>query len=279
MTSTLVLRTIDLTRRARLAQRVELLAPFAALGLVGLGVVGLWAQWRPRDPAGGAAAVDLMASAPAPAPAEAPWRDVALAAPTLKISDSRLAAGAVTFSARLRGDDREDVLTLGVFEGDAPFATVVAAQGAPGESDSGFYVEMARRLAPLGLSIARADLPARRDSRFGAMETTALSLTAGQGMRENCRGFRVGAAAAGLTLSGVVCMPRQDNFRQNFSDRDLVCLLDGLSGADAVLDGFFAAMAGPATCAGPVVAAAAPKPVRVGAAPKSKRVAGKPRQN
>lgn len=274
MTSTLVLRTIDLTRRARLAQRVELLAPFAALGLVGLGVVGFWAQWRlAGDPAGGAAAVDLVASAPAPA--EALWRDIVLASPSLKFADPRLAAEPGVFGARRRGEDREDVVTLGAFGGDAPFATVVAAQKAGGEIDRGFYVDMARRAAPLGLSVGRADLPIRRDTRFGAMESAALMLNAGQGTRENCRGFRIGDAAAEQTLSGLVCMPGQDGF----SDRDLVCLLDGLTAADGVIPRFFAAAtARPASCLASV-AAAAPKPVRVGAAPKAQKVAGKSRQN
>lgn len=295
MASTLVFRTIRLTRSTRLAQRVggwargvEALAPFAALGLIGLGVVGLGAQWRiSRDPAGGAAVEQRVA----PPPAESAWSELAPSSPALKLDDPRFAGAHVKFSARRRDDEREDVLTLGGFDDEAPYALFVLAHSAAPDpavapnsatlpkpaAASSFYVEIARRAAPLGLSLARADLPVLRDSRLGPTETAGLILAAGPWRRQNCRGLRLGADAAGVTLTGLVCLAEGEPF----SERDLLCLLDALAPAAGVDLGeiFVAAARRPALCAAPIaaplVAAAAAPGHKAGGKPK--RVAGKPR--
>jgi len=214
----------------------------AAVGLAIVGAAGFLAQW-PRSGERDEAALDAPAQATTAAPRPAwveiqkPFRLFDLAAPQLA-HEKRL------YTARRHntGGGREDVLTYGEFAGTDPFLRVsVYRHGSEKSADAAYFVDMARRAAQLGLSLGRANTAETQATRFGDIETAALTLTEGRVARDNCRGFRFSAAQLGLTLAGFACGAGQEAV----SGGDLACLLDRLdlvsAGEDRALRDFFAA--------------------------------------
>ena len=214
----------------------------AAVDLAIVGAAGFLAQW-PRSGGGDEAALDAPARATTAAPRPAwveiqkPFRLFDLAAPQLA-REKRL------YTARRHntGGGREDVLTFGEFAGTGPFLRVsVYRHGSEKSADAAYFVDMARRAAQLGLSLGRANNAETQATRFGDVETAALTLTEGRVARDNCRGFRFSAAQLGLTLAGFACGAGQEAV----SGGDLACLLDRLdlvsAGEDRALRDFFAA--------------------------------------
>ena len=103
---------------------------------------------------------------------------------------------------------------------------------------------MARRAAPLGLSIDHASYEPDQPTRFGRLEMAALTLSAGplerQSKRKNCRGFRLVQMAPGVTIAGLACA----GAGETLGATDMACLVDRLDlvspGDDAALRAFFA---------------------------------------
>jgi hypothetical protein len=186
------------------------------------------------------------------------WVEIAKPAPLFALSAPQLAHEKATYAARRHeGGGREDSLTLGDFGSGRPFLRLsVYRHGAEEAAEVPFYVEMARRAAPLGLGIVHANVEQDQPTRFGPLQTAALSLSQGPSERGGCRGFRLVQEEAGLTIAGLACAAANEFL----SAADLACLVDRLEfigpSDDRGLRTFFAAS--PARTGGCGKAAATP---------------------
>jgi hypothetical protein len=208
-----------------------------AIGVTSLTVAGLLAQWRAVSPP--------PEAPPSPAPV---WLDISKPLRLYDLSAPQLAHEKFAYEARRHstGGGREDLLTFGEFAGRKWFLRLsVYRHGEEKTADAPFFVDMARRAAPLGLSLDHAKLERGEKTRFGDLETAELTLSEKSLSRENCRGFRLVRVSPGLTLAGLACAPGAEAL----SAPDLACLVDRLdlliAGADRPLRDFFgAALAG-----------------------------------
>jgi hypothetical protein len=188
---------------------------------------------------------------PSPAPSVAApvaWFEIVRPAPVYALTAPQLAHETFTYQARRHapGGGREDTLTFGDFAGSNTFLRLaVYRHGAekPAE-EAPLFVEMARRAAPLGLSIDHASYEPDQPTRFGPLEMAALTLSAGpldrQSKRASCRGFRLIQMAPGVTIAGLACAGADEIL----SATDMGCLVNRLDlanpGGDAALRTFFA---------------------------------------
>ena len=187
----------------------------------------------------------LLKDDPAPPPPaiSARWLEVTKPFPLYSLIAPQIARLRLSYSARRHssGGGREDALTFGEFNAPTAFLRLsVYRHGAEWTEDSPFFVDMARRAAPLGLSVQHEDLTRVTPTRFGEFETAALGLAATQARRDNCLGFRMTRAEPGVTIGGLACAAGNEPFAAS----DLACLinrLDLLSAADDKLRVFFAA--------------------------------------
>ncbi|WP_294539479.1 hypothetical protein [uncultured Rhodoblastus sp.] len=203
-----------------------------AICLTSLTVAGLLAQWRAASP--------VREAPPSPAPV---WLDIARPSRLYDLSAPQLAHEKFTYAARRHstGGGREDLLTFGEFAAKKWFLRLsVYRHGEEKTADAPFFVDMARRAAPLGLSLDHVKLERSEKTRFGDLETADMTLSENSFSRGNCRGFRLVRAAPGLTLSGLACAPGAEPL----SAPDLICLIDRLdlstAGDDRPLRDFFA---------------------------------------
>ncbi|MGO9390800.1 hypothetical protein [Rhodoblastus sp.] len=230
-------------RVARFAHAKRNLAVKAvAIGLISLAAVGLLAQFPVAAP---------VREAPPPPPAPV-WLEIAKPVRVYDLPAPSLAHEKLDYAARRHatGGGREDLLTFGEFAGKRPFLRLsvyrhgaekvgAAKVGAEKAADPPFFVDMARRAAPLGLSLDHMQLEQTQVTRFGDLETAALTLSEKNLARENCRGFRLVRAEPGLTLAGLACAAGSEPL----SAQDMACLVDRLdllnAGADRPLRDFF----------------------------------------
>jgi hypothetical protein len=203
-----------------------------AIGVTSLTAAGLLAQWRAAAP---------VREAPPPAPV---WLDIAKPLQMFGLAAPQLAREKFAYAARRHstGGGREDSLTFGEFAGKKWFFRLSAYRhGQELAADAPFFVDMARRAAPLGLSLDHVTLERAEKTRFGEIETAELTLSENSFARGNCRGFRLVRAEPGLTLAGLACAPGAEPL----SAPDLACLVDRLdllaAGADRPLRDFFGA--------------------------------------
>jgi len=182
--------------------------------------------------------------APASVAAPVAWFEIASPAPVYALAAPQLAQAKFSYQARrhVPGGGREDSLTFGDFATPGIFLRLaVYRHGAekPAE-DAPFFVEMARRAAPLGLSIVHASYEQDQLSRFGPLEMAGLTLSAGPSKRENCRGFRLVQTSPGVTIAGLACAGAD----KTLSATDMICLVNRLAfvspGDDLALRDFFA---------------------------------------
>jgi hypothetical protein len=220
----------------------NLVVKAVAIAVISLAAAGLLAQFPVASP---------LREAPSPPPTPL-WLDIAKPVPIYGLSAPPLAHEKLVYEARRHstGGGREDSLTFGEFAGKRPFlrlsvyrhgAEKVGAEkaGAEKAADVSFFVDMARRAAPLGLSLDHVQLEQAQPTRFGDLETAALTLSEKSLARENCRGFRLVRPAPGLTLAGFACAEDAEPM----SAQDLACLVDSLdllaANADRPLRDFF----------------------------------------
>ena len=201
-------------------------------GSFALAAAGFLAQWR---------AVPPVLETPPPAPV---WLDISKPLQIFGLSAPQLAREKFAYAARRHstGGGREDSLTFGEFAGKKWFFRLSAYRhGQESAADAPFFVDMARRAAPLGLSLDHAKLEQAEKTRFGEIETAELTLSENSFSRGNCRGFRLVRASLGLTLAGLACAPGAEPL----SALDLACLVDRLDlrgvGAERPLRDFFGA--------------------------------------
>lgn len=186
------------------------------------------------------------AAPPSPIGVRSGWVEIVKPAPLFALTAPQLGHEKSVYAARRHetGGGREDSLTVGEFGGGRPFLRLsIYRHGAEKAAEAPFYVEMARRAAPLGLSIVHASLEQDQSTRFGPLETAALSLSQGQSKRDACRGFRLVQDTPGLTIGGLACAGAD----QDLSAADVGCLVDRLEftgpNEEDALRGFFAARA------------------------------------
>jgi hypothetical protein len=215
--------------KARQAMAVKAVA----IGVTSLAAAGFLAQWR---------AVPPVLETPPPAPV---WLDIAKPSQLFVLSAPQLSREKFAYAARTHstGGGREDLLTFGEFAGKKWFFRLSAYRhGQESAADAPFFVDMARRAAPLGLSLDHATLERAEKTRFGDLETAELTLSENRFSRANCRGFRLVRASLGLTLAGLACAPGAEPL----SAPDLACLVNRLdllgAGADRPLRDFFGAV-------------------------------------
>lgn len=214
----------------------------AAVAFVILGAAGFLAQWPERE-AGDAPASAAAQKTAEPAPRSS-WQEIAKPARLYDLAAPQLAREKRFYAARRHtvGGGRDDALTFGEFTGTGPFLRIsIYRHGSEKTADAPFFVDMARRAGQLGLSLSRVNTAETQATRFGDVETSAMTMAEGRIARENCRGFRFSAAQLGLTIAGFACGPGE----QPISGGDLACLVDRLdllsAGEDRALRDFFAA--------------------------------------
>ncbi len=235
-------------RGARFAlARRNMVVKAVAIGVISLTAAGMLAQFPVTSP---------VRDAPSPPPTTL-WLDIAKPLRVYELSAPSLAHEKLDYAARRHatGSGREDLLTFGEFAGKRPFLRLSVYRhgtekvgtekvgtekvGTEKAADAPFFVDMARRAAPLGLSLDHVQLEQAQPTRFGDLETAALTLSEKNLARENCRGFRLIRAAPGLTLAGLACAADAEPM----SAQDLGCLVDRLdllgANADRPLRDFF----------------------------------------
>jgi len=209
----------------------------AVVGLLLLAAIGFLAQWpMTAGPTGATAA------APPPEPV---WREIYHPYAVYDLPAPQLAHEKLVYAARrnIANDGREDILTFGQFASPKNLflRLVIYRHRAQKIAPSSFFVAMARRAAPLDLSVLRADVAEPQKSRFGDLQTAALTLSGASLKRENCRGFRLNRDKPGLTFTGFACAAA----REEMSAPRLACLIDRLdliaAGDDRPLRDFFGA--------------------------------------
>lgn len=116
---------------------------------------------------------------------------------------------------------REDTLTLGAL-GDSRHARIVLAQNVT-ERPRSFFVDLVRRAAEAGLSVTRNAQSRMVATKFGPVETAAVTL-AGNG-EQNCQAFRFGDAETGFGFHGWLC----GGDAQPVDEAQAGCLVDSLA--------------------------------------------------
>jgi hypothetical protein len=169
-----------------------------------------------------------------------------------------------------KGGGRRDDLTFGTFGADQAWLHLTLYRtGTEAADPAPFFVDMARRAAPAGFSIARMGQPKPLPTRFGPFEAADFRLegkAALPGQSTRCVGFRL-AGANVLQIGGFACGPPGraiDRVR-------LACTLDLIdlvsAGDDTELRQFFTGAAAElgAACRNPDPAAAdGTEPVKAG---------------
>lgn len=221
----------------------------AGLCLALLGGAGLLTQMLATEPAREAEPV---------ATARPVWIDLAKPVPLFALAAPRLAQEKSHREARRHasGGGREDVLTFGEFAAQRNFLRLaVYRRGAETAVEAAFFVEMARRAAPLGLAVVHADVERDQPTRFGPLATAALTLSEGGVARENCRGFLLRAESPAVTMAGLACAPAGETM----APAELACLVERIEfvggTAERPLADFFAAAK-----ARPIAENCAPRP-------------------
>ncbi|NIX75444.1 hypothetical protein [Microvirga terricola] len=152
----------------------------------------------------------------APAPV---WKPIP-ASPALYALDKSL--GPATAEARQHtSGGREDTLTLGTF-GEARHARIALIQGFS-EPARSFFVDLARRAAEAGLSVARNTQSRMVATKFGPVETAAVTLVGAT--EQSCQAFRFADASNNFGFHGWLCgaaAPTAD-------DVQLACFVDRIT--------------------------------------------------
>jgi len=204
-------------------------------------------------------------TAPASVASPVAWFEITRPAPVYALAAPQLAHEKFTYQARRHapGGGREDSLNFGDFAGGRIFLRLAVYRHGAEKTveDAPLFVEMARRAAPLGLSIVHASFEPDQPTRFGALEMAKLTLSAGESKRENCRGFRLVQKTPGVTIAGLACAAAA---AETLSAADLACLVNRLDlsspGDDRALRAFFAGRSpNPGACGADLASQPAPR--------------------
>jgi hypothetical protein len=150
----------------------------------------------------------------APAPV---WRTVS-PSPAVYALEGNL--GPVALEARQHTSGaREDTMVLGAF-GNARHARITLVQGFDGPART-FFVDIVRRAAEAGLAVVRNGMSRMVATKFGPVETAAVTLTGSS--EQECQAFRFSNGDAGFAFQGWLC-----GFGTG-ADAQLACFVDGIA--------------------------------------------------
>jgi hypothetical protein len=118
---------------------------------------------------------------------------------------------------------REDALTWRLPSG-ATMAHVAITRGTDYAILAPLTVELARRAAGHGLSIARSATPGPLATKFGSFEVVDVQLANDEGGQRPCLGFRFHDAEARIAMAGWLCTPDQRTVERP----QFACVMDRL---------------------------------------------------
>lgn len=149
-----------------------------------------------------------------------PWQPLPKAAPLYAVEGADGKPLAALLEARRHtGGGREDVLTFGSF-GDAGYARLSVTRG-PTEPDRGrFFVDLVRRAAAAGLSVARSSQSEAVATKFGSVEAAPITLA--DNAEQGCLAFRFARDDASFGIQGWLC----GSAAMPVSTGQLTCFLD-----------------------------------------------------
>lgn len=168
-----------------------------------------------------------VASPPAPSPR---WVDIAKPYQLYTLEAPELAKLPKLYEARrlAEGAGRIDSLTMGSFGGPGAWLVLgIRRFGADVAGDPGFFVDIARRAAQVGVSVSHSAVPGQIASRFGGLDHAVVVLERG-GVQAKCLAFRSAETGPDFALTGLYCAAGREPEPGN-----LVCLLDRLGLAAA----------------------------------------------
>jgi hypothetical protein len=116
---------------------------------------------------------------------------------------------------------REDTLILGRF-GDPHHARITLHQGSS-EPDRSFFVDIVRRAAEAGLSVARNGMSRQVITKFGPVEAAPMTLA--RPAEQACQAFRFSDPEAGFGFQGWLC----GSETLAADEAQLACLIDGIT--------------------------------------------------
>jgi len=199
---------------------------------------------------------DIGSATPPPPPLPA-WIEISRAAQIFGLEAPELAKETKSYEARRHrtGGGRQDVLTFGGANGDAPrLRLTIYRVGEEIAPDAAFFVDLARRAAEMGRAITRAAQPTALTTRLGVFEAASLNLAQNDESDSACLGFRMINAAPKLRITGFAC-GGANLVATVASKSELACLIDRINletSDDSELIAFFAArdLNGDTACAG-----------------------------
>ncbi|WOJ90548.1 hypothetical protein RZS28_04425 [Methylocapsa polymorpha] len=225
---------------------------------------------------------DMGLATPPPPPLPA-WIEISHAAQVFGLEAPELAKETKSYEARRHrtGGGRQDVLTFGGVNGDAPrLRLTIYRVGEEATPDAAFFVDLARRAAEMGRAITRATQPTALPTRLGVFEAASLNLAQNDESDSACIGFRMINAAPKLRITGFAC-GGANPAAIVASKSELACLIDRIDLAaayDSQLMAFFAArdLSDDTACAGPRPGASLARSTRLeapyeAASPKGQR--------
>jgi hypothetical protein len=222
------LRPADRVRRRLPWLRMTLMSGVVIFALVYL------AQQQEPETAGGETGFVPQAVLIAPPPT---WQPLAGAAPLYALEGPEGLLPLAFEARRHAGGGREDELRFGSF-GEAGYGRVALARDIPEPEARSFYVDLVRRAAFAGLSVARSAQSRPLATKFGTGEAAPVVLA--EAAEQACLAFRFAHGEIAFAFTGWIC----GSDDKPVSEAQLACLIDRLAlakpGEDAALKGLFA---------------------------------------
>ncbi len=144
---------------------------------------------------------------PAPAPPVLPpfWASVTRPQPVFAVTglpaDAPVAHAARSHTGKA---GEEDTLILGAFAAGEHARLIVERPGPEPRRAAGFTIDIVRRAAEAGVTIARAGQPVAVETRFGIAEVAPMQLVR-EGVARGCSVFRLAAPDDLLRMTGWLC--------------------------------------------------------------------------
>jgi hypothetical protein len=208
-------------RRRRLPWlRMTLMSGVAVFGLV------LLAQEREaveEVPAEGSVPAAILIAPPPP------WQAISDPAPFYALEHPEGLPPPALAARRHASGGREDSLRFGAF-GEPGHARLTLVRDIRERQPGSFYVDMVRRAAQAGLSVARSAQSRSLETKFGTVEAAPLVLQAAA--EQSCLAFRFAHGELAFGFAGWLC----GSDAKPVSEDQLACFIDRLSLAKGVED-------------------------------------------
>jgi hypothetical protein len=162
----------------------------------------------------------------APPPA---WQPIAAPSPVYALDAPEAEPRPVWDARRHAGGGREDTLTIGSF-GDPGHARLRLSRSVAGPVGGSFYVDLVRRAAEAGLSVARSGQSRPLPTKFGPVEAADVVLS--EAREQTCIAFRYAHPDVDFGFRGWLCGAGD----KPVGETQLRCFVDRLSLAPATDD-------------------------------------------